>query len=146
MVARRRRRTSRWVFGHVQRAYIQFQCVYTKGDTVGTTDILITRSHNTVLRKSLKYRCNHYDQSFASLKYHSQSQIQWVNWTFCTTWKGLPAYISPSSSTTRLRTWYVPERAIIPDGDSSGSKFLIYGSSLGDGPYDPSICSILSTG
>lgn len=57
----------------------------------------------------------------------------------------IPAYTSPSSSTTRLRTWYVPERATMPEGDSSESKFFTYASPLGCGPYEPSICSILST-
>jgi hypothetical protein len=57
----------------------------------------------------------------------------------------IPAYTSPSSSTTRLLTAYVPERAMRPEGDSSGSKFFVYAWPSGWGPYEPSICSNLST-
>lgn len=52
-------------------------------------------------------------------------------------------YTFLSSSITRDRTVYEPERASIPEGASSVTKRLVTGS--GEGPYEPIIDSSLST-
>ncbi len=76
--------------------------------------------------------------SLASLNDHSKSEHEIKNQTLRSRQAGVsgnaPAKIWLSSSITLLRTWYDPERASMPDGDSSVGNAFVYGVPSGCGP------------